>query len=154
MLQVGTRAPDFTLEDEQGNPATLSSFRGQAVVLIFYPGDQTPVCTRQLCGIRDAYDEFTAAGAVVFGINPGSSLSHQKFSQKYDFQFKLLVDKERTVARSYDVLVVSLGPLAVINRAVYVVSADGTIVFAERGTPDNETILTAINQGKGAGTEA
>ncbi|NJN65214.1 MAG: peroxiredoxin [Chloroflexaceae bacterium] len=144
MLRVGTQAPDFTLEDEQGTQVTLSSFRGQAVVLIFYPGDQTPVCTRQLCGIRDSYDEFTAAGAVVFGINPGSPLSHQKFSQKYDFQFKLLVDRERAAARSYDVLVVSLGPLAVINRAVYVVGSDGTIIFAERGTPANETILAAI----------
>lgn len=148
MLSPGSVAPDFSLPDEQGNVVTLSSFRGgQPVVLIFYPGDQTPVCTAQLCGVRDQYEDFTAVGAVVFGINPGSRSSHQKFSQRHDFPFRLLVDEDSTVARQYESLMVRVGPLALVNRTVYVVGVDGTIVFAQRGSPDNETILAALTAG-------
>jgi peroxiredoxin Q/BCP len=147
MLRVGDIAPDFTLADEKGNEVMLSSFlKKQFVVLIFYPGDQTPVCTKQLCGIRDEYQDFAEAGAVVFGINPGSALSHKKFSEKHDFQFKLLVDKDKSVARKYDVVMMNLGPLAVINRTVYVVGHNGMIIFAQRGTPSNEQILKAIRE--------
>ncbi len=146
MLSVGTPAPDFTLPDQHGEQVTLSSFRGtQTVVLIFYPGDQTPVCTTQLCGIRDSYDAFAEAGAIVLGINNGSESSHQRFAQKYTFQFPLLVDNDRKVAESYGAVLFSLGPLGgIINRTVYVINKDGTIAFAERGNPPTAKILAAI----------
>lgn len=145
MLQVGTQAPDFTLPNEQETIVSLSSFRGShAVVLIFYPGDNTPICTKQLCGIRDTYDAFTDAGAVVFGINPANESSHQTFAQKQHLQFHLLVDKDKSVAKEYKALLVDLGPLAIVNRTVYVIDKNGTIVFAERGTPDTNTILAAL----------
>lgn len=152
MLHVGAIAPDFTLTDEQGHPVTLSSFRGNhPVVLIFYPGDQTPICTTQLCGIRDGYDAFEAVGAIILGINPASEFSHRKFSRRYNFPFPLLVDRERSVAKAYDVLLMNLGPFSVINRMVYVVGTDGTIIFAERGLPDNQTIINAISGAAPAG---
>ncbi len=151
MLEVGTTAPDFTLPTADGDIITLSSFRGaQPVVLIFYPGDQTPVCTMQLCGIRDGYEDFTAAGVVVFGVNHGNSLSHRKFSEKHNFQFPLLVDSDRTVSLAYDTVLVNIGPFAIINRMVYVVGKNGKIIFAQRGTPSNETILAAIESEENA----
>jgi peroxiredoxin Q/BCP len=147
MLHVSDTAPDFTLPDEQGNTVTLSSFRGrQPVVLIFYPGDQTPVCTMQMCSIRDNYDAFTDAGAVIFGINPGNAPSHQKFAQRNKLQFHLLVDAEKEVAKMYDVMLLNIGRFAIINRTVYVVGTKGTIIFAQRGMPATETILQAIHQ--------
>lgn len=147
MLKVGDTAPDFTLLDSDRQEFRLSSLLGKkSVVLIFYPGDQTPVCTRQLCGIRDAYQEFVDAGAEVVGINPSGELSHKKFSDKYRFQFRLLVDRDKAVSRSYDVVMMTLGAFTIINRTVYVVGRNGKIIFAERGTPSNERILAAIRQ--------
>jgi peroxiredoxin Q/BCP len=145
MLSVGTPAPDFTLSDEKGNTITLSSFLGtQPVVLIFYPGDQTPVCTAQLCGIRDSYEDFIQAGATVFGINPGNATSHQKFSDKHNFPFPLLVDNESQTSKSYEAMLFSLGTLAVVNRTVYVINKDGIICFAERGNPPTKSIVAAL----------
>jgi peroxiredoxin Q/BCP len=145
MLRVGTPAPDFSLPDEQGTMVTLSSYQGkQPVVLIFYPGDNTPVCTMQLCGVRDTYDEFVEAGAVVFGVNPGSASSHERFSQRHNFQFRLLVDHDRSVAQQYDCVMFSLGPLGLVSRTVYVVGLNGTIVFAQPGTPSTKDIVAAI----------
>lgn len=145
MLPVGSEAPDFTLPDEQGEMVTLSSFRGkQAVVLIFYPGDETPGCTQQLCGIRDTYQAFEAAGAVVFGFNPASGERHRRFVQRHNFPFRLLVDSDRTVARDYKALMLNLGPLAIVNRTVYVVGKEGAIRFAERGAPPTAKILASL----------
>lgn len=144
MLQVGDVAPDFTLPNEQGHPVALASFRNvHPVVLIFYPGDNTPVCTAQLCAVRDQHQAYVDAGAVVLGINPGSGESHRRFMQRHHFQFHLLVDAERAVARQYGALL-GWGPLTVINRTVYVVGSDGRIAFAQRGVPNNATVLAAI----------
>jgi len=146
MLQLGTFAPDFTLPDEQGAMVTLSSFRGKnPVVLIFYPGDETPVCTAQLCGIRDSYEEYRATGAVVFGINPGIASNHKRFVQRHSFQFQLLVDSDRSVAQKYESVLISFGPFGLINRTVYVIGIDGTIVFAQPGNPSSATILKSIH---------
>jgi peroxiredoxin Q/BCP len=149
MLAVGSEAPDFTLPDEQGTMVTLSSFRGsQPVVLIFYPRDETPGCTKQLCGIRDTYQAFEQDGAVVFGVNPSSEARHKEFAQRHNFPFRLLVDSDRSVAHNYKSLMLSLGPIAIVNRTVYVVGKDGKILFAERGAPSTETILAALHEGE------
>jgi peroxiredoxin Q/BCP len=140
MLAVGSKAPEFTLQSNNKDTVTLSAFKGQHyVVLIFYPGDQTPVCTQQLCEIRDDYSKFEKRGAVVFGINPGSEASHQNFINKHSFQFKLLIDNKGAVAKSYK----TKGSL-MNQRTVYVINKEGTIVFAQRGKPSVETILQSI----------
>ena len=139
LLKPGSIAPDFTLASSKGDSVTLSHFAGQhAVVLIFYPGDQTPGCTAQLCAIRDDYAQFEAKNAKVFGINPGSLASHRKFIEKQRYQFPLLVDEKKLVAKQYgcDGLMV--------KRTVYVIDAAGKIIFAKRGRPANEEILKAI----------
>ena len=103
MLEVGTKAPDFTLPDKEGNPVTLSSFLGKRVVVYFYPRDNTPGCTRQACGYAAAYDEFKALDTVVIGISKDSVASHLKFAEKYDLPFVLLSDPEHTVLEAYGV---------------------------------------------------
>ncbi|MBQ7982317.1 MAG: thioredoxin-dependent thiol peroxidase [Clostridia bacterium] len=103
MLQPGTPAPDFTLPDQDGNPVTLSDFRGQKVVLYFYPKDNTPGCTRQACAFAGAYAQFTEKNIAVIGISRDSVSSHVKFAQKYNLPFRLLADPERSVIEPYGV---------------------------------------------------
>src|SRR6266851_2692172 len=97
MVEEGKAAPDFELHTDAGDSVKLSDFRGKAVVLYFYPKDDTPGCTTQACGIRDAY------GAFVLGISPDSETSHVKFKEKYGLPFTLLADPEHKVAEEYDV---------------------------------------------------
>src|SRR5574338_797463 len=92
VLTEGDPAPDFTLTADSGETVALSSLRGKPVVLYFYPKDDTPGCTAQACGIRDAYGEFEQAGAVVLGVSPDDEESHAKFKSKYDLPFTLLAD--------------------------------------------------------------
>ena len=94
MLTEGDPAPDFTLTADSGETVALSSLRGKPVVLYFYPKDDTPGCTTQACGIRDAYGEFERAGAVVLGVSPDTVAKHVKFKDKYDLPFTLLADPE------------------------------------------------------------
>lgn len=144
MLKVGTDAPDFSLKSQNGSTVSLSEFKGKSsVVLIFYPGDQTPVCTKQLCEIRDDYSSFQKKGAVVFGVNPGSEKSHQKFVEKNNFQFPLLVDENGVVAKSYE----AKGAL-MNQRTVYVIGPDGKIIYSKRGKPPVSEILASIPQEK------
>ena len=103
MLAEGDLAPDFTLTSDSGEAVTLSSLRGKPVVLYFYPKDDTPGCTTQACGIRDAYGEFERAGAVVLGISPDDESSHVKFKDKYELPFTLLADTDHSVAEQYGV---------------------------------------------------
>ncbi|MEC8646705.1 MAG: thioredoxin-dependent thiol peroxidase [Candidatus Latescibacterota bacterium] len=103
MLSVGDAAPDFTLSDADGNPISLSDFKGQKVVLYFYPKDDTPGCTKEACGFRDAQDDYMEANAVVIGVSPDSEKSHQRFRDKYDLPFLLLADPERQAIEGYDV---------------------------------------------------
>ncbi len=100
-LSVGDTAPDFTLADENGKPVKLSSFRGQRVVLYFYPKDFTPGCTTQACGFRDHYEEIQEKNAVVIGISPDSTQSHLKFRTQYNLPFVLLSDPDHVVADKY-----------------------------------------------------
>ncbi|MFA9444101.1 thioredoxin-dependent thiol peroxidase [Egicoccus sp. AB-alg6-2] len=97
MLEAGQPAPDFTLPDQDGNDVSLSQFRGQPVVVYFYPRDNTPGCTTQACDIRDQWAEFEAAGAAVLGISPDPVESHAKFRGKYDLPHTLLADPDKTV---------------------------------------------------------
>ena len=130
MLEVGTKAPDFTLPDQDGNLVTLSSFLGKRVVLYFYPRDNTPGCTKQACGYAAAYDAFCTLDTVVIGISKDSVASHQKFAQKYALPFLLLSDPELTAIQAYGVWQekknygkVSMG----VVRTTFVIGPDGVI---------------------------
>lgn len=101
MLEVGDRAPQFTLQDQDGAKVALKNLKGQPVVVYFYPKDDTPGCTTQACGIRDQWQEFEEAGAVVLGISPDDVDSHATFAAKYDLPHRLLADPERTVIQKY-----------------------------------------------------
>src|SRR5690349_13810747 len=100
-LAPGTPAPDFSLPDDSGTTVTLSELRGHDVVLVFYPGDDTPGCTKQLCEFRDEWGKASARGVRIFGVNPQSSGKHQHFRQKFSFPFPLLVDRGQKVGELY-----------------------------------------------------
>jgi peroxiredoxin Q/BCP len=134
-LAVGTPAPDFTLLDEAGKSVTLSRLRGKTVVLVFYPGDDTPGCNKQLCDFRDHWKEAREQGAVVFGVNPQSAGSHTKFRQKFKFPFPLLVDPGQHVASLYH------ANGLIIKRTVYRIDEKGVIRFAQRGAPAASVVL-------------
>ena len=103
MLEIGTKAPNFTLKDKNGNDVSLSDFIGKKVVLYFYPKDNTPGCTRQACAFAGAYKQFEAKGVEVIGISKDSTASHVKFAEKYDLPFVLLSDPERIAIEAYGV---------------------------------------------------
>ena len=103
MLQIGMVAPDFTLPDKDGNPVSLSDFRGRRVVLYFYPKDNTPGCTRQACAFAGRLAEFERRGVTVVGISKDSVASHQKFAEKYNLPFLLLSDPDRVAIEAYGV---------------------------------------------------
>ena len=130
MLQIGTKAPNFTLFDKNGNAVSLSDFLGKRVVLYFYPKDNTPGCTRQACAFAGAYKEFEARGVVVIGISRDSVASHQKFAEKYELPFILLSDPDRQAIEAYGVWQekknygkVSMG----VVRSTYLIDAEGKI---------------------------
>ena len=103
MLEVGTKAPDFTLPDQNGNMHSLSEYRGKKVILYVYPKDNTPGCTKQACGFAERYPKFTDKGAVVLGISKDSVASHKKFEEKYGLPFTILSDPELVAIQAYDV---------------------------------------------------
>jgi len=103
MLEKGTKAPDFTANDQQGNSVSLSMFAGRKVVLYFYPKDDTPGCTKEACSLRDQYDEMIDKGFVVIGVSPDDERSHTKFAEKYSLPFPLLADPEMKIIKSYGV---------------------------------------------------
>jgi peroxiredoxin Q/BCP len=134
---VGTLAPDFSLPDDSGGVVTLSALRGADVVLVFYPGDDTPGCTKQLCQFRDHWTEARARRVEVFGVNPQSARSHVKFREKFHFPFPLLVDQGQKVAALYH------ANGLIVKRTVYRIGPDGIIRFARRGMPGPEEVLEA-----------
>ena len=103
MLANGTKAPDFTLPDQNGQPRKLSEYLGQRVILYFYPRDMTAGCTKQACGFAERYPQFTEKGAVVLGVSKDSVASHKKFEEKYGLPFTLLADPELAAIQAYDV---------------------------------------------------
>src|SRR5258708_5850413 len=100
-LPVGTPAPDFTLPDQDGNQVSLASLRGKNVVLVFYPRDETTVCTQQLCEFRESWDDVLAKNAVVLGVNPQGAESHSKFRKNRDYPFPLLTDEGQKMGELY-----------------------------------------------------
>ena len=103
MLEVGTKAPDFTLPDQNGDLHSLSEYKGKKIILYFYPKDNTPGCTKQACGFAERYPQFIEKGAVVLGISKDSVASHKKFEEKYGLPFTILSDPELVAIQAYDV---------------------------------------------------
>jgi peroxiredoxin Q/BCP len=132
--EVGGPAPDFTLPgsdntDEGRRDYSLSDYRGRVVVLVFYPGDSTPVCTRQLNAYTEDIDSFNATGAQVLAISPQSVASHDDFSCKQGgFAFPLLADTDKAVGDAYGIL----GPLGFYRRSAFVIDAEGTVRYAHK----------------------
>jgi thioredoxin-dependent peroxiredoxin len=136
MVTEGSPAPDFELPSGDGDTVRLSEFRGRPVVLYFYPKDDTPGCTNEACGFRDAYAEFELHGAVVLGVSPDTEASHARFKAKHGLPFTLLADTDHEVAERYGVWVeknvrgrTSMG----IKRSTFVVDADGKVAKAMLG---------------------
>lgn len=130
MIEEGQPAPDFELTSDTGETVKLSALRGKPVVLYFYPKDDTPGCTAQACGIRDAYGEFEQAGAVVLGVSPDSETSHVKFKEKYGLPFTLLADADHAVSELYGVWgekTFAGKTYMGVNRSTFVIAADGTV---------------------------
>ena len=133
MLEIGSKAPDFTLPDQDGKNHSLSDYKGQKVVLYFYPKDNTAGCTKQACAFGELYPQFRERGAVVLGVSKDSVASHKKFEEKNGLPFTLLSDTEKTVIQSYDVWKekkmygkVSMG----VVRTTYLIDEDGIIIKA------------------------
>ncbi len=153
MLEVKTKAPDFTLKDKDGNSITLSDFLGKKIVLYFYPKDSTPGCTRQACAFAQNYEEFRRKDVVVIGVSKDSTTSHQKFAEKYDLPFVLLSDPDLVAIKAYDVWQekknygkVTMG----VVRATYVIDQDGFIeMVMPKVKPDTnaEEILAYLDRG-------
>ncbi|MBY1580518.1 thioredoxin-dependent thiol peroxidase [Clostridioides difficile] len=140
MLSIGTKAPEFTLEDKDGNKVSMSDFKGKKVVVYFYPKDNTPGCTRQACAFRNAYDGFKKEDIQVIGISKDSIKSHQKFAEKHELPFILLSDHDLVAIKAFDVWKEKkmYGKTALgVVRATYIIDENGIIekVF-EKAKPD------------------
>ncbi|HLL70561.1 MAG TPA: peroxiredoxin [Pyrinomonadaceae bacterium] len=123
---VGAQAPDFILRDGEGAEWQLSAQRGRVVVLLFYPGDETPVCTKQLCSVRDNWESYAATGAEVVGISTDTVESHQKFAEHHNLPLRLLADTDGRVHKAYDASSWFAGRAA---RAVVVIDGEGIIRY-------------------------
>ena len=133
MLETGTKAPEFTLPDQNGEMKSLKDYRGQKVVLYFYPKDMTSGCTKQACAFGELYPQFMEKGAVVLGVSKDTVASHKKFEEKYGLPFTLLSDVDKVVIQAYDVLKekknygkVTLG----VVRTTYLIDEEGVIIKA------------------------
>lgn len=127
-LEVGDAAPDFTLSGTGNKNYTLSQFRGQTVVLVFYPGDETLVCTKQLCSYNNELQQFAQVNAQILAISAQDVSSHEAFTAKQGFKFPLLADTEKTVADDYSVT----GPMGLPRRSVFVIDPSGVIKYVHR----------------------
>ena len=127
-ISVGDTAPAFTLQGTGGKSYSLSDYAGQPVVIVFYPGDETPVCTKQLNSYNNELSQFEKVGAQVLAISAQDVASHEDFSQKHGFKFPLLADTDKTVANLYG----TVGPLGFPRRSVFVVDAKGVIRYVHR----------------------
>ena len=126
--QEGNKAPDFALLDGDGNEWRLSDQRGKVVVLLFYPGDETPICTRQMCSVRDRWEDYAATGAEVVGVSTNSVESHKSFAAHHELPLRLLADTERKVADMYGAQSLIPGKVA---RSVFVIDGNGVITFRD-----------------------
>ena len=145
---VNSRAPEFTLSDGDGNQWTLSDHRGKVVVLLFYPGDETPICTRQLCSVRDNWQDYQATGAEVVGISTNSVQSHHDFAAHHSLPLRLLADVDRKVADAYGAKSLIPGKVA---RSVFIIDSKGTIRYRDVRPlglfrPKDDEIIKAIKE--------
>jgi thioredoxin-dependent peroxiredoxin len=150
-LNVGAHAPDFTLKDGEGREWSLARQRGRVVVLLFYPGDETPVCTKQMCSVRDRWEDYQATGAEVVGISTDSAESHRAFAENHSLPLRLLSDPDRRVAEMYGAKSWLPGRSA---RAVVVVDAEGRVRHNRAQPlslfrPKDDEVLAAIREAKG-----
>jgi peroxiredoxin Q/BCP len=150
VVEVGKPAPDFTLTSDSGETITLSDLQGKPVVLYFYPKDDTPGCTKQACGIRDAWSEFERTGAVVLGVSPDDRRSHVAFREKYQLPFALLADTDHSTAEDYGVWKEKsyAGKTYMgVERSTFVIDADGNVAKELRNVkPDTHAadVLAAL----------
>ena len=147
-MNIGDTAPEFTLKDGEGNDWSLSDHKGKTVVLLFYPGDNTPVCTAQLCSVRDHWSEYQATGAEVVGISTDTVESHQGFAEKNQLPLRLLSDSDRKVSETYDMKSWLPGRSA---RGVVVIDKEGKIAYSKAQSlslfrPADEDVLAAIKK--------
>ncbi len=150
MLELGTKAPEFKLPDQNGVMHTLEEYKGKKIILYFYPKDNTPGCTKQACGFSDRYPQFMEKGAVVIGISKDTVASHKKFEEKFGLAFTLLSDTELEVIKAYDVWKekknygkVSMG----VVRTTYLIDEEGIIIKANdkvKAADDAEKMLGEI----------
>ncbi len=152
MLETGTKAPDFTLPSETGDPVSLSSLKGQRVVLYFYPKDNTPGCTKEACSLRDSIEDLKVRNATVIGISPDSPESHRKFKEKHSLPFHLLSDPEHKTMEMYgaygEKMLYGKKTIGVI-RTTYIIEEDGTIgkVFRKVSTATHgEDVRKALEE--------
>lgn len=152
MLEAGMKAPDFTLQDQDGNNVSLMDFAGKKVILYFYSKDNTSGCTKQACGFGELYPDFTERGAVILGVSKDSVASHKKFAEKYQLPFTLLADPEREVIEAYDVWreknMYGKKVMGVV-RSTYLIDEEGRIekVFAKVRAADNPAqMLAALSE--------
>jgi len=143
---IGSQAPDFTLPDGQGKQWRLSAHRGKTVVLLFYPGDETPICTKQLCSVRDRWEDYSATGAEVVGISTNNVESHKSFAENHSLPLTLLADVDRKVIEAYDVESWLPNRTA---RSVVVIDPQGVVQFREVHRiglirPKDDKIIEAI----------
>ena len=149
MLTPGTKAPDFTLADQNGTPHTLSSYRGRKVILYFYPKDMTAGCTSQACAFRDLYPQFLEKGAAVLGVSRDSTASHKRFEEAHGLPFVLLSDPDRTAIEAYDVWKekknygkVTMG----VVRTTYLIDENGVIEKAFGAVKAKENPAQMLNE--------
>jgi peroxiredoxin Q/BCP len=128
---VGDRAPDFELESTEGPVRLSERLEKSAVLLVFYPGDDTPVCTRQLCDYRDNLDVFRGLGVDVLAVNPQSLASHRAFAEKHDLPFPLCADEDKAVCRAYG----AVGLLGMTRRALFLVDRQGVVRYRKVDLP-------------------
>lgn len=150
---VGSMAPDFELPDGDGRNWKLSDHRGKVVVLLFYPGDETPICTKQLCSVRDRWEDYSATGAEVVGISTDSVESHQKFAEHHQLPLRLLSDSDQVVASLYGARSLIPGRVA---RSVFVIDGEGKISYRDVRPiglfrPKDDDVLSAIAHAQGRG---
>lgn len=145
MLQVGDEAPQFEADSTQGQVRLRDWLGSKPIVLIFYPMDDTPGCTAQLCAVRDSKRQYEALGAVVLGVNPASMDKHRRFADKHGYDFPIVYDQDERIRKQYKVGKI-LGLLAQ-QRIVYVIGRDGRIAYAAKGTPSTETLLQVVKDG-------
>jgi len=143
LIQVGQQAPDFSASLSDGSSFSLSALRGsKRVVIVFYPGDNTPVCTAQLCTLRDNWRDFQAADALVYGVNPASVEAHARFVAKHNFPFPLIADIGGRISADYGCRML----FGLIKRTVYVIDRLGRIAYARRGNPTASEIAQALGR--------